>query len=248
MLILLIAHSKGGFQSAFNTESHKLYGTSGDAYSATAKAGGSGSFAGLGSFHFDQIILLIPFIFCFNLWSNWGATLYGEVRGASDFRKNIYAMGGALLATTAVAAIFLGLFAHTFGWNWYQSANAAYWGGTGPLGVFPYPGMLVAFFTGSSALQLIIVGLLSLWFFGWVGTVFLSSTRVVFAATLFTAILVFSLVKWFQHSVYGVNLRSSEYYMSALYGAAIAIYVASKLYRRSQGMDLGMVYGEIPAE
>ena len=36
--------------------------------------------------------------------------------------------------------------------------------------------------------------------------------------------------------------------MAVLYGAAIAIYVASKLYRRSQGMDLNMVYGEIPAE
>jgi hypothetical protein len=36
--------------------------------------------------------------------------------------------------------------------------------------------------------------------------------------------------------------------MAALYGVAIAIYVGSKLYRRTQGMDLNMVYGEIPAE
>ena len=28
------------------------------------------------------VFLLIPFIVFFNLWSNWGATLYGEVRGA----------------------------------------------------------------------------------------------------------------------------------------------------------------------
>jgi APA family basic amino acid/polyamine antiporter len=344
MLILLVAHSKSGFHTAFNTEAHKLYGTTGDTYAATAKAGGAGTYAGFASFHFGQILLLIPFIFFFNLWSNWGATLYGEVRGASDFRKNIYAMGGALVATSAVAAIFLLLFAHTFGWQWYQSANASYWAGTGPLGVFPYPGMLVAFFTGSPALQFIIVGLLSLWFFGWVGTVFLSSTRVVFAtafdrvlpeaaakvgrngvpygalalmllpsipisyfyaynsnfsswtldatlviaitflgsavsaaifpwrrpdiynaspiakykvagiplitfaAAAFTAILAFALYKWFQDDVYFVNLRNSEYYMAVLYGAAIAIYVASKLYRRTQGMDLNMVYGEIPAE
>jgi len=286
----------------------------------------------------------IPFLFFFNLWSNWGATLYGEVRGASDFRKNIYAMGGALLATTAVAAIFVGLFAHTFGWSWYQASNSAYWLGKGPLGVFPYPGTLAAFFTGNSALMFIVVGLLSLWFFGWVGTVFLSSTRVVFAAAFdrvlpevaakvsaggvpyvalalmlipsipisyfyaystkfshwtfdatlviaitflgsaisaailpwrkpmiynaspiarykvagiplitaaavaFTAILVFAIVKWFQDSVYGVNLHASEYYMAALYGIAIAIYVGSRLYRKSQGVDLKMVYDEIPAE
>ena len=42
----------------------------------------------------------------FNLWSNWGATLYGEVRGASDFRKNIYAMAGALITTSIAAIIF----------------------------------------------------------------------------------------------------------------------------------------------
>ena len=40
-------------------------------------------------------VLLIPMIAFFNLWSNWGATLYGEVRGASDFRKNIYRDGAA---------------------------------------------------------------------------------------------------------------------------------------------------------
>ena len=179
MFFLLIAHSKGDFAASFNNHAHSMYHTSGDAYAATAKAG-AGTYASLGSFHFGAIILLIPFLFFFNLWSNWGATLYGEVRGASDFRKNIYAMGGALLATTAVAAIFVGLFAKTFGWSWYQASNAAYWSGKGPLGVFPYPGTLVAFFTGNSALMFIVVGLLSLWFFGWVGTVFLSSTRVVF--------------------------------------------------------------------
>ncbi len=343
MAVLLIAHSKTGFISAFNTESHKLYHTTGNAYAATAKAG-AGSYASFASFHFNDIVLLIPFLFFFNLWSNWGATLYGEVRGASDFRKNIKAMGGALLATTAVAAIFLALFARTFGWSWYQASNAAYWSGKGPLGVFPYPGTLVAFFTGNEALQFIIVGLLALWFFGWVGTVFLSSTRVVFAAAfdrvlpeaaakitsggvptgalalmlvpsipisyfyaydtrfnhwtfdatlviaitflgsaiaaavfpwrwpdiyraspiakyrvagiplitfaalMFTAILVFALYKWFQDSIYGVNLRASEWYMLGLYVAAALIYAISWLYRRSQGMNLGMVYGEIPAE
>jgi basic amino acid/polyamine antiporter, APA family len=343
MLVLLLFHSKSGFISAFNSQSHKLYHTTGDAYAATATAG-AGNYAGFASFHFNAIVLLIPFLFFFNLWSNWGATLYGEVRGASDFRKNIYAMGGALLATTAAAAIFLALFAKTFGWSWYQSSNAAYWSGKGPLGVFPYPGTLTAFLVNSRAVQFIIIGLLGLWFFGWCGTVFMSSTRVVFAAAfdrvlpetaskvstngvpyvalalmlipsipisyfyaynskfnswtfdatlviaitflgsaisaailpwrrpdiynaspiakykvagvplitaaaaLFTAILVYAIVKWFQDSVYGVNFRNSEYYMAVLYGVAIAIYVGSRIYRRYQGMDLKMVYGEIPAE
>ena len=119
----------------------------------------------------------------FNLWSNWGATLYGEVRGASDFRQNIYAMAGALVATSIAAVILFLLFSKTFGWDFYHAANNAFWAGTIPTGVWPYPGMLAALVPrqpgapvhpdrgacrcGSSAGS---------------GTVFLSSTRVVFAA------------------------------------------------------------------
>ena len=36
--------------------------------------------------------------------------------------------------------------------------------------------------------------------------------------------------------------------MGCMYVLAIAIFVGSRIYRRSQGMDLSMVYGEIPAE
>jgi amino acid transporter len=68
------------------------------------------------------------------------------------------------------------------------------------------------------------------------------------AALLFTAFLVFCLVKWFQDDVYGINHKKSLIYMAVLYGIAIAIYVGSRLYRRTQGIDLKMVYGEIPAE
>jgi APA family basic amino acid/polyamine antiporter len=349
MFILLIVHSKSDFVSTFNRQAHNQFGTTGDAYAATLKAGNAGV-TDIGSFAFGSIILLIPFIFFFNLWSNWGATLYGEVRGASDFRKNIYAMGGALIATTIGAVLCLLLFAHTFGWQWYNAANNSYWGQiygyvkSAPLSAFPYPGLLSAWFFGSSVLQFIVVGLLSLWFFGWVGTVFMSSTRVVFAtafdrvlpewasrvsaggvpypalalmlipsipisyfyaydskfyswtldATLviaitffgsavaaailpwrradiynaspiakykvgplplitatalaFMLILGYALYKWFQDDVYGVNHRDSLIYMGVLYGIALAIYVGSRIYRRYQGLDLKLVYGEIPAE
>jgi basic amino acid/polyamine antiporter, APA family len=187
MLVLLLVHSQSDFRSAFDSQADELYGTGPGAYAATLEAGDAGV-SDIGSFAFTSTILLIPFLFFFNLWSNWGATLYGEVRGASDFRKNIYAMGGALLATTAVGAIMLLLFAKTFGWDWYNASNNAYWGQiygyveSAPLSSFPYPGLLAAFFFDNAVLQLIVVGLLSLWFFGWMGTVFLSSTRVVFAA------------------------------------------------------------------
>jgi hypothetical protein len=36
--------------------------------------------------------------------------------------------------------------------------------------------------------------------------------------------------------------------MAGLYALAIAIYGISRYVRRRQGMDLGLVYGEIPVE
>jgi basic amino acid/polyamine antiporter, APA family len=343
MAIILLVSSKTGFIHHFNTQAAKLYGTKGNAYAATLKAGTDGyKPVGIGTFNFNGILLLIPLLFFFNLWSNWGATLYGEVRGASDFRKNIYAMGGALLFTTGLAVIFFLLFAKTFGWNFYEASNYAYSGG--PLGVAPYPGTFAAFLLGSRVLQFIFICLLTLWFVGWVGSVFLSSTRVVFAAAfdrvlpewaasvsnggvpywalalmllpsipisalyaysstfhnwtldatlviaitflgttvsaailpwrkpeiynaspiakykvlglplitfaalLFGALLIWALIKWLSDSIYAVNNSSSLIYMACLYALALAIYVISRLVRRRQGMDLGLVYGEIPVE
>jgi APA family basic amino acid/polyamine antiporter len=344
MAVLLLVNSKANFISSFNSESLQTYGAKG-AYQGTLTAGLKGyDPGGVGSFSLSSTVLLIPMLLFFNLWSNWGATLYGEVRGASDFRKNIYAMGGALIATTIVGGIFLLLFAKTFGWDFYNAANNAFWAGTGPIGVFPYPGTMAAFLMGSPVLQFILITLLSLWFFGWVGSVFLSSTRVIFAtafdrvlpewaakvgrngvpyaalalmlipsipisylyaynsdftswtldatlviaitflgsavaaailpwrkpeiynaspiaryrvlgiplitfaAVMFALILVFSLYHWFKDDVYGVNNASSLRYMGAMYLLAILIYVGSRLLRRSQGMDLKMVYDEIPVE
>jgi APA family basic amino acid/polyamine antiporter len=345
MAIALLVSSKTGFIHHFNTQAHKLYpGAGTNAYADTLKAGTSAGYhpPGVGSFNVSGVILLLPLLMFFNLWSNWGATLYGEVRGASDFRKNIYAMGGALVFVTILAAVFFLLFDKTFGWNFYMASNNA--GSGGPLGVYPYPGTFASFLFGSRILQFILISLLTLWFIGWVGSVFLSSTRVVFAAAfdrvlpewaasvsksgvpywalglmlipsipisalyayspkfasytldatlviaitflgttvsaailpwrkkeiynaspiakykilglpiitfaalLFAVLLVFALVKWFSDSAYGVNHSSSLIYMAGLYVLALAIYVISRLVRRRQGMDLGMVYGEIPAE
>jgi APA family basic amino acid/polyamine antiporter len=181
MFVLLLINSKADFISALNSQSAEVLGTSGNVYQDTLAADPGTSSAGDFA-TFKGTFLLIPFLLFFNLWSNWGATLYGEVRGASDFRKNIYAMGGALIATTIAAVVMLALFAKTFGWDFYNASNNAYWTDGGALGIFPYPGLLAAFLMDGAFWQFLLVSILALWFFGWVGTVFLSSTRVVFAA------------------------------------------------------------------
>ena len=290
-------------------------------------------------------LLLIPFLAFFNLYSNWGATLYGEVRGASDFRKNIYAMAGALIFTSIFAVILLLLFAKTFGWDFYYAANSAFWArntARSPRGRIP--GCSPRCSSGNPILQIILVAVLSLWFFGWTGSVFLSSTRVVFATAFdrvlpewvsrttnngvpyaalllmlipsipvsyayafgenfatyvldavlviaitflgstvsaalmpwlkpdiynaspiaryrilglpmitvvsaaFGGFLVFCIYQWFFNDLYGVNNGQSLIYMLILYAIAFAMYVGFRLLRRAQGMDLAMVYDEIPEE
>jgi APA family basic amino acid/polyamine antiporter len=349
MLGIFLTHSKADFITAYNTSAHNLYGVQGDAYhgliSASDKAGTS-SYPGFGDFPFKETFLLIPFMVFYNLWPNWGATLYGEVRGASDFRKNIYAMGGALLFTTVVVVLTFAAMAHAIGFETYGIMSSAYWGYfTAPLAIFPYPGTIAAFFYTNELVQVVLILLLSLWFFGWAGSVFLSSTRMIFAAAfdrvlpewaakvddrthaplgalalmllpsipisalyaystkfysytldatlviaityfgttlaaialpwrkpeiyraspiakyevagiplvtlsgvVFGGFLVFCLYKWFFDDAYFVNNFNSKIYMLALYVLALVIYVASRMMRRREGIDLTRINAEIPVE
>ena len=67
---------------------------------------------------------LIPFMMFWMAWPNWGATLYGEVRGAKDFRKNIYQMLGGLLVPTAIALSFLALMTWKVGYQAFMGMMA----------------------------------------------------------------------------------------------------------------------------
>ncbi|PWH12931.1 MAG: hypothetical protein DDG58_14860 [Ardenticatenia bacterium] len=138
---------------------------------------------------FTAIFLAIPYIVFFNLWPNWGATLYGEVRGATDFKRNFWGMAWALIITTLLGVVFFLLISKTFTWDFYTKANAAWWnyrwGYTDqppPLPIWPYPALLAVFMTDSRVVQFLVLLAMSMWWFGWSGTVFLSSTRVIFAA------------------------------------------------------------------
>jgi APA family basic amino acid/polyamine antiporter len=77
----------------------------------------------------------------------------------------------------------------TISWPFYMNANGAWWnyawGYTSqqpPFPVWPYPVLLAVFMIPSRIIQFLVVLAMSAWWFGWSGTVFLSSTRVIFAA------------------------------------------------------------------
>jgi len=360
--LFLLLGNNTSFRNGLEANATKLFGAAPGVYDATIAAGQeAGAITPLFGGTLGVIFLAMPYIVFFNLWPNWGATLYGEVKGADDFRKNLKGMTYALGLTTVLAVVFFLLVNKTITWDFMNNANAAYWNSrwgyttaAPPLAAWPYPAMLAMFLTSSPILQFIVLLAMSFWFFGWAGTVFLSSTRVIFAAAfdrilpervasveprsrapiwalilmvvpglivsylyiyntqvlgtgfasitlastlviavtylgstiaavllpfvkkdlynaspiakykvaglplisvagvIFGAFLVFLLYQWFldPNGLYGIGLKNtaSVTFMGAMYVLAVVIYVVASVVRRRQGINLGMVYKEIPAE
>jgi basic amino acid/polyamine antiporter, APA family len=355
IFLVMLFGSRSGFESAFNQEASNLFGASGNAYQQTIELGQTNNAGpivpdlGFTPF-FGDSLLLIPFLCFWILWPNWGATLYGEVRGASDFRRVMSGMMWGLWVTVAIAFVFVLLSAKFFGWEFFNAANLNYWAtvygfGDAAIPIWSYPPLLASFYFHNEAVQAIIVLVFGAWFLGWAGTLFLSSTRVIFAAafdrilpekvadvserrhvpywalllmlvpsivvswlyaytsdfatfildaTLVIAVtffgtsiaamilpyrkkrlyenspiarykvagiplititgaitalfLGFNLYHWFTNDLYAVNNSTSLWFMAAMYGLAIVIYVVAWFVRRSQGINLSAIHREIPVE
>src|SRR5436190_5850181 len=183
IVLLLLFNSHQSFINSFNQEAQNLFGVH-NAYAATNAAAAKAGYAthSLGFGPLGPTMLLVPYMMFFLLWPNWGATLYGEIRGASDFRRVFTGMFSGLWITVACTILFLLLVYKTIGWDFYQNANALGYNLTPQFGIWPYPFMFAGWLVHNTAFQVVLILVLSLWFFGWVGTLFLSSTRVIFAA------------------------------------------------------------------
>src|SRR2546426_7460683 len=187
---LLLVGTQGQFQQAFNREAARLFGASGDAYTQTIEASRKYGFTPppFTAMPLGPSILLIPMVVFYLLWPNWGATLYGEVRGASDYRRVFKGMFWGLWITVALSVLFFLLVAKTMGWEFYQAANSNYWAtiytpDKAPkiaVPPWPYPALLAGWLVDSRVFQVVLLAFMSLWFWGWSGTVVLSSTRVMF--------------------------------------------------------------------
>jgi APA family basic amino acid/polyamine antiporter len=190
VILLLLTGSPEAFQAGLESNATSMFGAAPGIYDATVTLGtNAGAITPFSGGSMAAVFLVIPYLVFFNLWPNWGATLYGEVRGATDFKRNVAGMGWALGVTTLLAIILLYAIKQTIGWDFYVQAGGAWWNyawgystDAPALPVWPYPALLAAFLTTNKLLQFVVVALMSLWWFGWSGTVFLSSTRVIFAA------------------------------------------------------------------
>ncbi len=183
VVILLLVNSHSSFVSSFNYEGQKLFGVH-NAYAATNAAAAKAGYStyGLGFGPIGPSMLLVPAMMFFILWPNWGSTLYGEIRGASDFKRVFTGMFSGLWITVILTIVFLLLVAKTVGWDFYQNLNSLDYNLTPQFGIWPYPFLFAGWLVHNTVFQVVLILALSLWFFGWVGTLFLSSTRVIFAA------------------------------------------------------------------
>jgi len=198
MVVLMLVSSQSDFQAAFDRASSSLFGVTGAYDKTITDAATNDVFTGsldplaMGDNFGDTLkatLAMIPFMLFWILYPNWGSTLYGEVRGSGDFRKVLRGMLGGIWVTAGLAIVFVLLAAKTFGWLFFNATNVNFinwfygYTTTDPtVPIWSYPPLLVSYLIDNSIFQIAMVVLFGAWFLGWSGTLFLSSTRMIFAA------------------------------------------------------------------
>ncbi|MDF2733718.1 MAG: amino acid permease-associated region [Chloroflexota bacterium] len=198
MAVLMLVSSQADFQAAFDRASSSLFGVTGAYDQTIADAATNDAFAGsldplaIGDDFgatLTATLAMIPFMLFWILYPNWGSTLYGEVRGSGDFNKVLRGMLGGIWVTAILAIIFVLLAAKTFGWLFFNATNVNFinwfygYTTTDPtVPIWSYPPLLASYLVDNTIFQIAMVVLFGAWFLGWSGTLFLSSTRMIFAA------------------------------------------------------------------
>jgi amino acid transporter len=359
MAILMLVSSQDQFRAAFDTANQRMFGVAGAYDKTLADAAANDAFVptlapldlgpDLGG-SVTAAVMMLPFMLFWILYPNWGSTLYGEVRGSGDFRKVLRGMLGGIWVTAILAIAFVLLAAKTFGWDFFNATNVNFinwfygYTTTDPtVPIWSYPPLLASYLIDVPLFQIAMVVLFGAWFLGWSGTLFLSSTRMIFAAAfdrilperaaqvsegrgvpvtallfimvpaivvsviyafsadfraltldatlviavtflgstvaatilpwwkphifdnspiaglkvaisvsslIISAVLAYVIYLWLSDPLYGIGVgnANSIIFLGVLYGLAAIVYVAARLYRRSQGVDLDAIHAEIPAE
>ena len=359
MVVLMLVSSQDQFMAAFDVANQRMFNVPGAYEKTLADAATNDAFvptlapldmgADLGA-TLGAAVVMLPFMLFWILYPNWGSTLYGEVRGSGDFRKVLRGMLGGIWVTAILAIVFVLLAAKTFGWDFFNATNVNFinwfygYTTTDPtVPIWSYPPLLASYLIDNTIFQILMVVIFGAWFLGWSGTLFLSSTRMIFAAAfdrilperaaqvsenrgvpvvallfimipaiivsviyafsadfraltldatlviavtflgstiaatilpwwkpelfdnspiaglkvvisvaslIISLILAYVIYLWLSNPLYGIGVgnANSIIFLGVLYGLAAIVYVAARLYRRSQGVDLDAIHAEIPAE
>ena len=200
MFVLMLISSQADFKAAFDRANESMFGVAGrlrqdarrrrrqrrlghDARSDRLRARTSRD-------TLLATLAMIPFMLFWILYPNWGSTLYGEVRGSGDFRKVLRGMLGGIWVTAGLALVVraprredvrLGLL-HRHERQLHQLLLRLHDDRPdGPDLELPAAARVVPRSTTRSSRSRWSCCSAS-WFLGWSGTLFLSSTRMIFAA------------------------------------------------------------------
>jgi amino acid transporter len=140
----LLFGTSDAFRSGLEANASKLFAAQPGVYDATIAIGKeAGATTPLNGGSIAAIFLAMPYIVFFNLWPNWGATLYGEVKGSTDFKKNFWGMAAALIVTTALASCSTSSWLRPWAGSSTTARHAAYWSyrwdATGEWRPLPFP-------------------------------------------------------------------------------------------------------------
>jgi len=174
----LLTTSPSAFQSSFDAQM-SAWGM--DTTYQGILDGTAVSFAPMLNFNWGASYKLFPMLLFWIMWPVWGSTLFGEVREAGEFKKMFGVFEGALIAAGVVAMVLWPIFDAAIGYEFYQALNYNFFVGAGQTQWLSAPTTIAAIAMGNGVLAKLMAILMAGWFFAWSGTVFLSSTRVIFA-------------------------------------------------------------------
>src|SRR2546423_1369849 len=248
---LLLFYSQSDFQNAFNREATSLFGAPANAYQGTIDAA-SKTFGGssFGTFSFGPVLLLLPWLAFYLLWPNWGATLYGEVRGAKDIRKPFWSMFAGLWVTVAMVAVVVLMIVPSL----VVSAIYAY-----------KPDFTSVFLDATAVLALTFLAtVVAAVILPWrrkdlydaspIAQYKVAGVPVISIVGVITGLfLLYMLYQWSFNpdNLYGTSLQktpNSVIYFVATYVVAVVVYVIARVVRNRQGIDLRRIHHEIPVE
>jgi len=175
----LLTTDPASFSAAFDSQM-QAWGMSDVTYDGIL-SGTDVEFASLVSFNLVESYKLFPMLLFWIMWTVWGSTLFGEVREAGEYKKMFSVFEGALVAAAVVAIGLWFLFDAAIGYEFYQALNYNYFVGSGETQWLSSPTTIAAIAMGNGILAKLMAIMMAGWFFAWSGTVFLSSTRVIFA-------------------------------------------------------------------
>jgi basic amino acid/polyamine antiporter, APA family len=155
--IALAVASRSGFDTAFDKLNHSFGG--GTVSSVIAGAGAAHVGPNLGN-----VSATVPTLFSiqgFMMWNFWSVYMSGELKSASNRRRQLTVMNGALVFDVVLLIVGVALLFHVAGYNFVYAANAAPKAYAIPSGPF-YP-FLAALSVNVPVVTVIILGCFLFW-------------------------------------------------------------------------------------